>query len=87
MQDDTVCEKCPLPNKTRPFPVFLVQLQECRVTRALAITQRQAQTLLRAAEAERGIVEVEIGATVFRLIPECRAEPVKSQGGRYEIRL
>ena len=44
------------------------------MTRALAISQRQAQTLLRAAEAERGIVEVKIGSTVFRLIPECHAQ-------------
>lgn len=57
------------------------------MTRALAISQRQAQTLFRAAEAERGIVEVEIGAAVFRLIPECRAEPVKSQDSNHEIRL
>lgn len=41
------------------------------MTRALPLTQRQAQTLLRAAEAERGIVEVKIGETVIRLIPEC----------------
>lgn len=37
--------------------------------RALPLTQRQAQTLLRAAEAEGGIVEVKIGTTVIRLIP------------------
>lgn len=57
------------------------------MTRTLAISQRQAQTLFRAAQAERGIVEVEIGTTVFRLIPECRAEPVQSQGNNHEIRL
>ncbi|WP_188130499.1 hypothetical protein [Neomesorhizobium albiziae] len=34
------------------------------MTRHLAITQRQARTLLRAAEAERGIVEVKIGAAI-----------------------
>jgi hypothetical protein len=44
------------------------------MTRALALSQRQAQTLLRAADAERGIVEVKIGNTVFRLIPECLAQ-------------
>lgn len=44
------------------------------MSRALAISKRQAQTLLRAAEAERGIVEVKIGDTVFRLIPECHAQ-------------
>lgn len=44
------------------------------MTRALALSQRQARTLLRAAEAERGIVEVKVGETVFRLIPECLAQ-------------
>lgn len=39
------------------------------MSRALPLTQRQAQTLLRAAEAEKGIVEVKIGAAVVRLIP------------------
>ena len=42
--------------------------------RALAISQKQAQSLLRAAEAERGIVEVKVGETVIRLIPECLAQ-------------
>ena len=42
--------------------------------RALAISKRQAQTLLRAAEAERGIVEVKVGDTVFRLIPASLAQ-------------
>ncbi len=55
--------------------------------RALTLTQRQAQTLLRAAEAERAIVEVKIGDTVFRLIPACHAqEAVKVDDGP-EIRL
>jgi hypothetical protein len=44
------------------------------MSRALALSQRQARTLLRAAEAERGIVEVKIGDTVIRLIPECLAQ-------------
>jgi len=44
------------------------------MTRALPLTQRQAQTLLRAAEAEKGIVEVKIGATVIRLIPASLAQ-------------
>ena len=44
------------------------------MTRALALSQRQARTLLRAAEAERGIVEVKIGDTVIRLIPESLAQ-------------
>jgi len=44
------------------------------MTRALAISQRQAQTLLRAAEAERGIVEVKIGDVTYRLIPAVHAQ-------------
>jgi DNA-binding transcriptional regulator LsrR (DeoR family) len=44
------------------------------MTRALALSQREAQKLLRAAAAERGIVEVKIGDRVFRLIPECYAQ-------------
>lgn len=44
------------------------------MTRVLAISQRQAQTLFRAAEAEQAIVEVKIGNTVIRLIPKCYAE-------------
>ena len=40
------------------------------MTRSLAISQRQAQTLLRAAEAEGGIIEVKFGTTVIRLIPK-----------------
>jgi hypothetical protein len=39
------------------------------MTRALPLTQRQAQALLRAAEAERGVIEVKIGEAVVRLIP------------------
>lgn len=44
------------------------------MTRALPVTQRQAQALLRAAEAEHGIVEVKVGETVFRLIPGSLAQ-------------
>jgi hypothetical protein len=47
------------------------------MTRALALSQRQAQTLLRAAEAERGIIEVKIGDKVFRLIPATLAQAPK----------
>ncbi len=43
------------------------------MTRALAITEREARTLLRAAEKERAVVEVKVGDKVFRLIPECLA--------------
>ena len=54
--------------------------------RALAISKRQAQTLLRAAEAERGIVEVKVGDTVFRLIPASLAQPPKTVDDDGEIR-
>lgn len=47
------------------------------MTRALAISQRQAQTLLRAAEAEKGIVEVKLGDAVFRLIPASLAQATR----------
>lgn len=47
------------------------------MSRQLAISQRQAQTLFRAAEAEGGIVEVKIGETVFRLIPAVLAQKEK----------
>lgn len=57
------------------------------MTRALALSQRQAQTLLRAAEAERGIVEVKIGTTVFRLIPAVLAQAEKRVDDLPEIRL
>lgn len=39
------------------------------MSRALPITQRQAQALLRAAEAEGAVVEVKIGEAVIRLLP------------------
>lgn len=42
--------------------------------RPLPLTERQARTLLRAAEKERGIVEVKIGEAVVRLIPESLAQ-------------
>lgn len=57
------------------------------MSRALAISQRQAQTLLRAAEAERAIIEVKVGDTVFRLIPECHAQAEKPVAKGEEIRL
>jgi hypothetical protein len=56
------------------------------VTRALPLTQRQAQALLRAAEAERGVIEVKIGEAVVRLIPAHLAqehEPVDRKGKGY----
>jgi hypothetical protein len=39
------------------------------MTRSLSITKRQAKTLLKAAEEEGGIVEVETAIGVVRLIP------------------
>ncbi|TWH33941.1 MULTISPECIES: hypothetical protein [unclassified Aminobacter] len=48
------------------------------MTRSLAITQRQAQVLLRAAEAEKAIVEVKIDDKTFRLIPSCLAQTEQS---------
>ena len=39
------------------------------MTRALSITKRQAKTLLKAAEEEGGIVEVETAIGIVRLIP------------------
>ena len=44
------------------------------MTRALPITKREAQTLLRAAEAEKGIIEVKFGNKVIRLIPATLAQ-------------
>ncbi|PBB39950.1 hypothetical protein CK222_30790 [Mesorhizobium sp. WSM3866] len=48
------------------------------MTRSLAISQRQAQTLIRAADAEQAIVEVKVGEAIFRLIPKSRAEDLTS---------
>ena len=57
------------------------------MSRALPITQRQAKSLLRAAAAERGIVEVKIGEVVFRLVPECYAQPAKPVDEEEDFRL
>jgi len=57
------------------------------MSRALALSQRQARTLLRAAEAERGIIEVKIGDKVFRLIPAVIAQAEKRVDDLPEIRL
>lgn len=51
------------------------------MTRALDLTQRQVQTLLRAAEAEKAIIEVNTGGKVFRLIPASRAQPERPIDG------
>lgn len=39
------------------------------MTRPLAITEKQARTLIRAAEKEKAVIEVKVGDTVIRLIP------------------
>jgi hypothetical protein len=57
------------------------------VTRSLAISKRQAQTLLRAAEAEKAIVEVKVGDTTFRLIPASLAQRKAEVDEDEEIRL
>jgi hypothetical protein len=49
------------------------------MSRALPITQRQAQVLLRAAEAEKGIVEVKVDGKVIRLIPATLAQDERRQ--------
>lgn len=56
------------------------------MSRALPITQREAKALLRAAEAEKAIVEVKVGDKVFRLIPASLAQeerPVDAKGKGY----
>lgn len=56
------------------------------MTKPLILTQREAQTLLRAAEAEHAIVEVKIGERVIRLIPGSLAHeklPVDDKGKGY----
>jgi len=44
------------------------------VSKALALTERQARALMRAAEKEKGVAEVKIGTTVIRLIPASLAQ-------------
>jgi hypothetical protein len=57
------------------------------MARALPITQRQAQTLLRAAEAEKAIIEVKIGDKVIRLIPATLAQEERPIARKREIDL
>lgn len=47
------------------------------MTRALALTEKQARTLIRAAGKERAVIEVKVGDTVFRLIPADLAQELK----------
>jgi hypothetical protein len=49
--------------------------------RSLAISQRQAQALLRAAQLERAIIEVGVGNQVYRLIPRCLANDLQRLDG------
>lgn len=44
------------------------------MTKTLAISKRQTQVLLRAAEAENAVVELQIGGALIRLIPSCRVQ-------------
>lgn len=44
------------------------------MTRALALTEKQARTLIRAAEKEKAVIEVKVGDTVIRLIPAVHAQ-------------
>ena len=57
------------------------------MTRALAVSKRQAQTLLKAAEAEKAIIEVKVGETVFRLIPASLAQVDSKVDGGEDFRL
>lgn len=57
------------------------------MSRALALTERQARTLLRAADKERGIVEVRIGKALVRLIPESMMPEDHRIDEQEEIRL
>lgn len=58
------------------------------MTRRLGISRHQAQTLLKAAEAERAIVEIQQGDVIYRLIPACLVpEPAKKLDADEEIRL
>jgi len=53
------------------------------MSKPLILTKREAQTLLRAAEAEHAIVEVKMGDKVIRLIPGSLAQekiPVDDKG-------
>lgn len=57
------------------------------MSRALALTQRQTQALLRAAEAEKAIVEVKMDGKVIRLIPASLAQEDHPLAQRREIDL
>jgi hypothetical protein len=57
------------------------------MTRALPLTQREAQTLLKAAEAEGGVIEVKVGEKVFRLIPATLAQKDRAIDREQDIEL
>lgn len=57
------------------------------MSRTLAITQRQTQVLLRAAEAEKAIVEVKLEHSTIRLIPASLAQEEQKLANRREIDL
>ncbi len=55
--------------------------------RALPVTQRQAEALLRAADKQGGVIEVKVGETVFRLIPASLAQEQRAIAPEEEIEL
>ncbi|WP_164743073.1 hypothetical protein [Mesorhizobium sp. Z1-4] len=57
------------------------------MTRALPLTQREAQTLLKAAEAEGGVIEIKVGEKVIRLIPATLAQKERAIDDAEVIRL
>lgn len=57
------------------------------MTKALSVSERQARTLLRAADKEGGIIEVKVGDTVFRLIPASLAQDRRAIEPPEEIEL
>jgi hypothetical protein len=52
------------------------------VSRPLALTERQARALYRAAEKEGGVAEVKIGDAVVRLIPATLAQDNQQVDGK-----
>lgn len=57
------------------------------MTKALSVSERQARTLLRAADKEGGVIEVKVGDTVFRLIPASLAQDRRAIEPPEEIEL
>jgi hypothetical protein len=57
------------------------------MSKPLALTERQARALYRAAEKEGGIAEVKIGETTVRLIPAVYAQAEQPIDEERDIRL